>query len=231
MGLKRKLGQTIMTRIEAMPSGKATREQTERVQPVAQAAKHLAYSTLDDEAARAELLSRVTAPPELLRETAIYLSRRREDYVRDRAYRLVSAAAADGSVQPVPPERAEQFAREEALGRVSMEEAFKQLTAIEPALAAIEQQVRTGRHAAGGEGPSTISKEVQERLSKLVGGGATRDDELLRSTLAGSLAGQYLEIIAGATHLGAPSESFFETPRKSFVATIPVRRRPMTAQA
>jgi hypothetical protein len=225
MDLRHQLGHAIKRRIESIPAIQQATERHERVAPAQKAAWEVAHGPLDDEAAKVDLLTRLTAAPEILREATINLARHRDTYVSDRAYRLLSAAAADGPVQPIPPERAELFAREEALGRMSMEQAFKQLAAIEPALQAIEWEILAGHQRRDGEECSPLPNDVHDRLRELVGGGARREDELLRTTLAGSIAEQYLQIAAGVTHLGVSSESFFETPRKAFTATIPLWRR------
>jgi hypothetical protein len=52
-----------------------------------------------------------------------------------------------------------------------------------------------------------------------------REDELLRSNLAGSIVHQYLRILAGDAHLGKASGSFFQTPRKQFVLSAPFLKR------
>lgn len=72
---------------------------------------------------------------------------------------------------------------------------------------------------------SLLSKRTQQRLRELVGGAAQREDELLCTNLAGSIVHQYLRILAGDSHLGKTTESFFETPRKSLVASFAFRRR------
>ena len=170
MGLKQQLGQAVMKRIEAMPSVKASVERDRRLGPVFLAASQLAYGALDDDSAKAQLRSRQEAEPALLRDAAIERSKQREDYVGDRVYRLLSAAAADGPVQPIPPERAELFSREAALGRMPMQEAFSQLVRLEPALGEIESDVRSGeRHSdpGGGSPPAgrqLLSKRTQQRL-------------------------------------------------------------------
>jgi hypothetical protein len=60
MGLKQQLGRAAMNRISAMPSVKAATErgEGERLAPAIQAATEIAYSAVDDEAARDELRSR-----------------------------------------------------------------------------------------------------------------------------------------------------------------------------
>jgi hypothetical protein len=236
VGLKQQLGQAVMKRIEAMPSVKALVERQERLAPPIRAATQLAYGAVEDDAAKAQLGSRLSAQPELLREAAIERSKHRENYVEDRAYRLLSAAAADAPVPPIPPERADLFSREAALGRAPMQEAFGRLASLEPALAKIESDVLSGerRFVLGDdsrpEGLQLLTKSMEARLRELVGGGAQREDELLRSNLAGSIVHQYLRILAGDAHLGKTTESFFETPRKSYVATLAIRRGPADAR-
>ena len=135
MSLKGRLGGTVMKRIEALPSVQAETQRAERTGPSEAAARKLAYTRLNDEAAKAKLCELLDATPEVLKETAIVMSKRREDYINDRAYRLLSAAAADRAVLPIPPERAELFGREGALGHMPIEEAFALLIESEPRLA------------------------------------------------------------------------------------------------
>ncbi len=82
-----------MKRIEAMPSVRAEAERSGRVSPAQTAARKLAYGSLDDEAAKVALAARLGDEAEVLKEATIDLARRRADYIDDRAYRLLSAAA------------------------------------------------------------------------------------------------------------------------------------------
>jgi len=224
VSIKGQLGRAVMRRLEAMPSVRAVAEREERLAPTRQAAMSAASSTADDETARMSLRAQLTAPADVLREAAVELSKDREDYVHDRAYRLLSAAAADGPVQPIPPERSDLFDRERALGSMPMGQAYRELASIEPGLQRIEQRVRAGEHEREADGRSALGKEIDQQLRELVGGGATRDDELLRTTLAGSLARQYLWILSGATQFGTADDSFYQAPLRTFVSSTVIRR-------
>ena len=94
MSLKEQLGKAVMKRIEAMPSVQAAKERFERISPAQRAAKDAAYSSLDDEAAKLALRDRINADPEVLKEATVDLAGRRDDFIADRAYRLLSATAA-----------------------------------------------------------------------------------------------------------------------------------------
>jgi hypothetical protein len=220
MSLKGRLGTAVMKRIEAMPAAQAAKERSQRISPVQRAAKEAAYGPLDDEAAKVVLGDRLEDEPEVLKEATIDLARHRDDYIGDRAYRLLSAAAAGTAVQSIPPERQELFTGEEAIGRMPFEQAFQRLAEIEPRLLDIERQTR----AAEVDDKGSLPLDVNRRLRSLVGGAAERDDELLRCNLASSIAQHYLRVLAGDSRSGSPDMSFFENPRKTFSVTIPIRR-------
>lgn len=187
-------------------------------------AKRAAYSRLDDEAARAELLLRIEARPEVLRRAALELEEGRGDYIGDRAYRLLSAASAGTAVEPIPSEREGLFAEEEALGRMSMEEAFLGLAASEPRLMEIAGRARDLREEADVEGG--LPRTVRDPLDHLLGAGADTESELLRSALAVSIAHQYLELLAGDERSGPAGVAYFDHPRKRQVGTgVPRRGR------
>ncbi len=220
MSLKGRLGNAVMKRIEAMPAIQAAKERSERISPAQRAAREAAYGPVDDEAAKVALGGRIGDEAEVLKEAAIHLAKRRDDYIGDRAYRLLSAAAAGTVVQSIPPERQELFTEEEAIGRMPIEQAFQRLAEIEPRLLDVERQAR----GAELEDRGSLPLDVDRRLRSLVGGAAERDDELLRSNLASSIAQHYLRVLAGDSRCGSPNMPFFENPRKTFSVTIPIRR-------
>lgn len=219
MSFKARLGKAVQKRIEAMPSVQEAMARSERVAPIQAAAWRAAHSALDDEAAKARLTEELIGDPAVVKEATLELSRRRDDYISDRAYRLLSAAAAGSDVQPVPPERADLFAAEEALGRMPLEEAFERLAEAEPHLEDIRRRV-SGRGT--GVEPSdcgAVPPEIKKELVDLVGGAARKEDELLHTTLASSIVHQYLQLLAGDTEAGPASVSYFDHPRKAVVAT------------
>lgn len=219
MSLKEQLGKAVLKRFEAMPAVQAQMERSERVSPAQRAARELAYSSLDDEAAKDALAERLKADAEVLKEATIHLARRRDDYINDRAYRLLSAAAVDTAVQPIPPERQELFAEEEAIGRMPIEQAFQSLSELEPCLIDVKRRAEAGTRDADGDGcglPECLRKE----LHGLVGGGASEHHELLRTSLATSIVHQYFLQLTGSTRLGSPSTAYFDSPTKHFVASF-----------
>jgi len=217
MGLGGRLGKAVLKRIEASPAVQEQMARSERTMPVLRAARKEAYSSLDDEAAKAKLGERLEAEPEIVEEALTHF-RQRDDYIDDRAYRLLAAAAADTTVAPIPPERVELFAQEEEIGRMQMERAFGRLAEIEPGLLDLKSQVKAVEQGGDPSGCG-LPRQIREPLHRLVGGGASSDHELLHTSLATSIVHQYLEIQAGNTRFGTPDISYFESPIKHFVAT------------
>jgi len=219
VGLKAQLGKAVMKRVEAMPAVQAQKERSERVSPAQRAARKLAYSSQDDETAKLALAELLEVDANVLREATIDLARRRDDYIDDRAYRLLSAAAAGTQVQPIPPERQELFAEEEAIGRMPIEQAFQRLAELEPRLIGVE-------HLAEGDGQDEdgdacgLPQRLRKELLGLVGGGADEHHELLRTTLATSIVNQYFLQLAGNARMGDPSVAYFDSPTKHFVASV-----------
>jgi len=98
-----------------------------------------------------------------------------------------------------------------------MKEAFRHLAEIEPRLRSVE---RMAELPAGRAHEDRLPKEIGEALRPLVGGTAERENELLRSTLASSLAHQYLWIMTGEQAFGNNEMSYFQAPRKLGVASV-----------
>lgn len=219
MSLKARLGKALQKRVEAMPSVQTAMARSKRLAPIHAATRRAAKSTLDDEAAKAMLSERLTAEPAVVKEATIELSRGRNDYMSDRAYRLLSAAGGGSEVQPIPPERRELFAAEASLGRMPLEQAFESLAKAEPRLEDIRRRVSAhSADAARFEG-GRLPQEISEELIDLVGAGARKEDELLHTNLATSIVHQYLQLLAGDTRSGPADVAYFDHPRKTFVAT------------
>jgi len=219
MSLKARLGKAVQRRIEAMPSVQAAMARSKRVAPIQHAAHRAAESSLDDEAARNTLSEQLEADPAVVREATIELSRRRDDYIDDRAYRLLSAAGAGTAVLPVPPERTDLFAAEEKLGRLALESAFDSLAELEPRLLEMRDQVRAPGPRGSDADCAPVPAHIKQRLAELFGGGAADEPELLRTSLATSIVHQYLQLLAGDTRAGPADVAYFDHPRKTFVAS------------
>jgi hypothetical protein len=217
MSLKARLGKAVQRRIEAMPSVQAAKARSERIAPIQHAAHRAAYSRLDDEAARNMLSEQLQADRAALKEATIDLARRRDDYINDRAYRLLSAAAAGTAVLPVPPERTDLFAAEEKLGRLALESAFDSLAELEPCLLDMRDQVRTLSPRGTDATCAPVPAHIKQQLAELFGRAAADEPEVLHTSLATSIAHQYLQLLAGDTRAGPADVAYFDHPRKMFV--------------
>ncbi len=216
MSLKGRLGKAVIRRIEGMPSVQAATERHARIAPTQEAAMAAAYRPGEDDDAKTFLNERLDAEHEVLTEAVLELSGRRNNYIWDRAYRLLSAAVADTEVQPIAPERQCLFAQEEMIGRIPIEQAFDHLSKLEPRLADVK---REATHVAPGEGRGELPSSVRESLADLIGHGTGADHELLETTLATSIVHQYLQQLMGNPHLGSPTKAYFDSPNKQFVAS------------
>jgi len=219
MSLKGQLGKAVMKRIEASPAMQAQKERSERISPAQRAARQTAHSSLNDEDAKLALRDRLDADSSVLTEATIDLARRRDDYIADRAYRLLSAATSDTPVQPIPPERQALFAEEEAIGRMPIEQAFQRLAGLEPRLLDVRGEAEASSPDEDAE-ESGLLKRFDEMLRRLVGGGASRDHELLHTTLASSIVHQYLWQLTGETRFGSPSAAYFDGATRLRVASF-----------
>jgi hypothetical protein len=224
MSLKGRLGSAVMKRIEALPAVQAEMERSERTGPSERLAMKLALSPLEDDAAVAKLRAQVDTGPAILEEAAIAMSKQRDDYIHDRAYRLISAAAADSVVQRIPPERAALFSREEVVGRMPLQDAFLLLAESEPRLLDVQRLARESATTGQPVGRD-LPEEISKPLHLMVGGGAEGEDPLLRSGLATSIAHQYLRLVLGDTDLGPATTPFWELPRKRLVSSHALRPR------
>jgi hypothetical protein len=185
--------------------------------PITRVARKAAYSSLDDEAAKLKLSEEMGTDAELIQETLTNYPNR-DDYIADRAYRLLAAAATRTSVASMPAEQADLFTQEKTIGRTPMRQAFARLAETEPGLLEIEQQSRTSPEDHNSE-QCGLPNETRQRLARLVGGGARSDHQLLHTTLATSIVHQYLQILAGNTHLGTPDIAYFDSPIKHYVSS------------
>ncbi len=218
MSLKGQLGKALLKRLETIPAVQAEVERAKRRGPLLQAARRAAFSSLDDEQAKAKLARNLNAGTAVIEDALALLgSQRGFGYTEDRAYRLLTAAAAETEVAPAQAEHAELFAEEESIGRIPIEQAFGRLGEIEPALLDLPDRARTRRPE--DDQDCGLPERVRRPLRRLVGAGAISDHPLLHTDLATSIVHQYLEQLAGNQFLGSPSTPYFESPIKHFVST------------
>lgn len=90
--------------------------------PVEHAAREMAYENVSDEEARDRLRAQIT-DDQAARSAAEMLAPHRDSYIKDRAYRLLTAALDQTDVRPLDPSLRDDFLHEEALGRMPLEEA------------------------------------------------------------------------------------------------------------
>lgn len=164
------------------PEARAQLDLIRRADPIVRAARDLAYEPISDVEARDRLGARI-GDAEAAREAIEMLSVGRDSFVKDRAYRLLTAAVGREDVRPIDPAVREAFQREEALGRMPLNEAFAHLAELEPDLTqAAEAEPLIGR---------------SDRMRELVGLQARSGDPLLRSDVAASVVSQYVGIRKG----------------------------------
>jgi hypothetical protein len=152
------------------------------------------YSHLSDEEAADRLRGVVRSDPPGARATLAYVTRIRDgscEYETDRAYRVLRAAMSGASPEPVSPGKAELFERQRELGWSSLDEAFDQLADAVPELAEVAQTVDSEPSAS----------DWIKLVENVIGPRSPRDDPLLRSSLALTVAARYLGVISrGSDH-------------------------------
>ncbi len=181
------------------------------------AAARRARSALDDEHAREELGHDIATHRDGVSGALRVLARGRADFVADRAFRLLDAVARGVPVQAITGENAERFAREEALGRIAVADAYLRLVDIEPRLAGLMEQHQAAPVQASDRPLETAQDARKALLHTLVGPGAQHPDPLIRSQLAFSLVSHYLAILNGKLPLEARIEPYFSAKRRVVV--------------
>jgi hypothetical protein len=105
----------------------------------------------------------------------------------DLSYRLLWAAATSGTIEPVPAERAEFFREVWALETAPAEEGWARLVAIQPALTALEDEIRTR---------AAVQEPLLDRLARLVGPTAKNvPDPILTTRTAKSVVEKHLGVV------------------------------------
>jgi hypothetical protein len=211
MSLIGRIAWAIWRRFESTPGVRGQVEHQKRVVEISIEAERAACSSLDDSQAKTMLAARLSSD---LTPTSIAAARarlvERTEYISERAYRLLTAIVDDCPVAPVPQEMEQRFMREEALGRMPLDGAFQYLAEMEPRLRDVEQQMSRELAALGQ--CTGLTQSAHKALIDLVGVGVSRDDTLLSTNLAASIARQYLEIRGGITSLGNTRTSYFDAP-------------------
>ena len=198
------------------PSSPEALERTERAKrsvAISQAALDQAASSADDSAAAAVLRSEVTDRGAVVRDAIDALANPRDNYLYDRAFRLLTAAVDGGPVRPIDSAVRDLFLGEQQLGRLPLEDAFASLARTEPRLRDVEREIVAQRssfeHA---ESQLEARRVIANRIERLVGFGARRQGWLLRSDVTWSCVYGYLLAAAGASD-GDTTVALFDLPR------------------
>jgi hypothetical protein len=148
------------------------------------AAKRHAASAIDDETAERLLRGEVSDRGEPARAAIKDFGDPRDNFLYDRAYRLLTAAVDGGAVRPIDTTVRDLFLTEERLGRLSLEDAFAELALTEPRLLAVEREMSKRRpQFATNPSPKETIQVVLTQIERLVGFGARGQGWLLRSDL------------------------------------------------
>jgi hypothetical protein len=184
--------------------------------PVIRAAHRAAESDESDESAALRLSSVVAGARRDARAALKYFADQRDEFERDRAYRLLEAAVKGQPVLPIREERRELFGEEETLGRMPLADAFAVLAGCKPEL----RELAAEAAASAGSEPTAVQAKQQSgerrRVSSMVldevdGGGGVCGSGLARSIVA-----QYLQILEGSDD-SDPALAYFALPRKRVV--------------
>ncbi len=195
------------------PEVQASVERGQRLIAIAEQARKIARSDIDDTAACDRLTESLPDDRELARGVVELLAVGRTSYVDDRAYRLLCASLDGCHVRPIGPGVREQFLAEAELGRRSLADAFEELAALEPRLRETDLRrivdPRTGR-SGWGIGKTEI----------LVGRWARSPHPILNTDLAEEVVSEHRAAIGeGQGADDQPSAPFFDrehTPVEGF---------------
>lgn len=198
------------------PEGKAAMEREERRRALVQTARQSAGSGLDDDAACAELRTRLPRDPESVRDAIEHLAELRTSYLDDRAYRLLTAAVDDSPVRPIDPAVREQFLAEAQLGRMSLTDAFAHLVSLEPRLHDLAE--RRSQDPA----PKRSGFSISRPEPRLVGPLADSPHPILNADLARSVVVEYLAVTRDGREPDRDLTPFFERRRRTFTGTFRV---------
>jgi hypothetical protein len=156
---------------------------------------------LSDEEARVRVAPVVKAKPSGAREALEFLADRRDEYLTDRAYRLIVAAMNGQSVINVDIDKQDLFSREAVLGRLPINDAFAHITELSPDLDYLREKVESD--------PATYGPVMLKDIAEIVGPRAKRTDSLVRSRVAIGVTIEYLTILSGDARRGDINTCYF----------------------
>jgi hypothetical protein len=187
------------------PEGQAAIERGRRRWLVMKTARTIAGRDLDDQASLVELGEVLPGDQDSAREAIIELAKLRNNYLDDRAYRLLTTAVDGTAVRTIDPALRDQFLAEAQLGHMSLNDGFEHLASLEPRLREFVR--RQSDRPAPKQGWSR-TKEGSDL--HLVGRFAENPHDLVKTDLASSVV---RESVAARAHGPTPRDDptpFFE---------------------
>lgn len=204
-----------LAEIAATPEGQAAIQQSRRVADLLERARGLAGSDLNDETACQALRKQLSSDEEPARLAIEKLGKLRDNYLDDRAYRLLTAAVEGTPVRPIDPAVRDLFQAEARLGRMSLNDAFEYLASIEPRL---HEVIR--RRLEGPPPKQGWSVKKEESELDLVGRFAENSNPLVNSELAASVVRQYIAARRRGVSTSDDPTPFFERRNHSGAFTF-----------
>jgi hypothetical protein len=191
-------------------------------QVVLDRAAEIARTHPGDAEAVAELRGVVLAEPGGARALLERFADGRESARTDRIYRLVRAALADAPVEAADPADAQRFARLEALVRMPIGDAFRELAERQPALDRLAATVKPFPTAAPVDADEAVVWRMAQhrRAAKLAGPRARHADAVLRTHRMLQLVTAYLRIAAGDASCGDATTSYDDWHRNELDARV-----------
>lgn len=192
-------GKAAFERVRQSPAYQEIERRNRLANPIVTVAQVLAGSPADDETLARRLKARFK-DPEAAEFALQQLERNRSNFLDDRAYRLLYAAARGGPVPPVDIRAEASLKSQERLARLPLREAFASLAELAPGLRTLEARVTNGSWRDDKQG-TDVDAYVTDRTSEILKGGSDRDP-VLASAVAQFIAQQYLLLISGEEVLG-----------------------------
>ena len=192
-------GNAALERARQSPAYQELERRNRLANPIVTVAQLLAESPADDETLARRLKARFK-DPEAAEFALQQLERDRSNFLGDRAYRLLYAAARGGPVPPVDPDREASLKSQERLARLPLREAFASLSELAPGLRTLEARVTNGSWHDDKEG-TDLDAYVIDRATEVLKAASDRNP-VLASPLAEGIAVRYLLLISGEEVLG-----------------------------
>jgi hypothetical protein len=181
-----------------------------------------AASPLDDEQAKDQLARELPDSQFVIERMFARCRAQRDEFLWERAERLLSAAWQGHAVQGSAPEVRELLSRQEQLGRLPIAAAYAQIVSLVPELEQVSLEVTDAISARPDE---RVPWALERKIWLLVGSEASHPDPLIRSTEAGLIVLIHLGLIYRYAKQELPGASYFD------LAPLPTSRTTGTLAA